>query len=174
MGDNLQVAFPLSVSVKIKEDVTVVSVSADRSRPRGFSERFMFSGSSKLRLNRSRANYGASDSYYCLDLVEFLLRLRVRQTYESCRASWISSTHAVFVCVASGFAQILDMKHLGAQLQTLFKARTKQLTLFHSQPLLLSPQHFVLQKISRKTKRELQDELRSQQNCTRSPLMEWT
>lgn len=106
---------------QIKENVTVVSVSADRSRPRGFSPCFMFCASSKRQLNHSRANYGASNSYHCVDLIEFFLRLHVWQKYEGCRASWISFTRVVFVCVASGFAQILDKNPLQAELQTCWK-----------------------------------------------------
>lgn len=103
MWDNLQVAF-LFCHGEIKGQISVVSVSADRSRPRGFSTRFMFKSSSKQWVNQSRANYTAPNTHItAAKPIEFFLQLHVWQKYEGCKASWISFMDVVFVCVASGF-----------------------------------------------------------------------
>lgn len=84
--------------------VTVVSVSADRSRPRGFSARFMFTSSSKQRGNHSGANYSPlQHTLLQLTLLNFSCGSVFDKSNGGCRASWITFTHVVdFVSVASG------------------------------------------------------------------------
>ena len=95
MWDNRRVSVTRDQSGR----VTVVSVSADQSRPRGFSARFMFTSSSKRRGNHSGANYSPlQHTLLQLTLLNFSCGSVFDKSNGGCRASWITFTHVVWLC----------------------------------------------------------------------------